>query len=55
MPRLPRDVSGAECIRILQRLGFQVLRQKGSHVSLRRVRPDGGQTARLSLYTAILL
>jgi len=41
MARLPRDVSGVECIRVLQRLGFQVLRQKGSHVSLRRIRPDG--------------
>ena len=41
MPRLPRDVSGAECVQILQRLGFHVLRQRGSHVSLRRVHPDG--------------
>jgi len=35
MPKLPR-VSGAEVVRALQRLGFVVARQRGSHVVLRR-------------------
>ena len=35
MPRLPR-VSGAEVIRALERLGFERLRQSGSHVVMRR-------------------
>lgn len=35
MPRLPR-VSGAEALRALQRLGFEKVRQSGSHVMLRR-------------------
>lgn len=35
MPRLPR-VSGAQAVRALERLGFQQLRQKGSHVVMRR-------------------
>jgi len=35
MPSLPR-VSGAEAIRALERLGFFVVRQRGSHVVLRR-------------------
>lgn len=35
MPSLPR-VSGAETIRALERLGFAVVRQRGSHVVLRR-------------------
>ena len=35
MPKLP-VVSGAETIRILERLGFTVVRQRGSHVVLRR-------------------
>lgn len=34
-PSLPH-VSGAEAIRALQKLGFAVVRQKGSHVVLRR-------------------
>ena len=37
MPKLPR-VSGGEAIKILQRLGFDIGRQKGSHVVLRRGR-----------------
>jgi predicted RNA binding protein YcfA (HicA-like mRNA interferase family) len=35
MPSLPR-VSGAEAIRALEKLGFVVVRQRGSHVVLRR-------------------
>ncbi|MEO7725174.1 MAG: type II toxin-antitoxin system HicA family toxin [Chthoniobacterales bacterium] len=35
MPRLPR-ISGAEAVRRLERLGFSVARQRGSHVVLRR-------------------
>jgi len=40
MPRLPR-VSGADAIRALERLGFAQVRQRGSHVVLKRV---GAQT-----------
>ncbi len=35
MPKLPR-VSGAEAIRVFERLGFRQPRQRGSHVVLRR-------------------
>lgn len=35
MPRLP-ILSGAEIVRMLESLGFEQLRQKGSHVVLRR-------------------
>jgi predicted RNA binding protein YcfA (HicA-like mRNA interferase family) len=35
MPKLPR-ISGAEVIRALRRLGFEQIRQSGSHVILRR-------------------
>lgn len=35
MPKLP-VVSGAEATRALERLGFVVVRQRGSHVVLRR-------------------
>ena len=34
--KLPRDVSGAEAARALQRLGYVVQRQTGSHLILRR-------------------
>jgi predicted RNA binding protein YcfA (HicA-like mRNA interferase family) len=35
MPSLP-VVSGADAVRTLQRLGFTVARQRGSHIILRR-------------------
>jgi len=35
MPKLPH-VSGAEAVRAMQRLGFEVARQKGSHIVMRR-------------------
>jgi len=35
MPKL-RQVSGAEAIRALERLGFKQVRQKGSHVVLKK-------------------
>ena len=35
MPSLP-VVSGTEAVRALQRLGFTVIRQRGSHIILRK-------------------
>jgi len=35
MPKLPR-VSGSEVVRALERLGFVIARQRGSHIVLRR-------------------
>ncbi|EDY21270.1 YcfA family protein [Chthoniobacter flavus Ellin428] len=32
--KLPRDISGVQAVRALQRLGFGVVRQRGSHVRL---------------------
>ena len=34
--KLPRDVKGSEAARALQRLGYVVQRQTGSHLILRR-------------------
>lgn len=40
MPKVPL-VSGQEAVKALQRLGFVVDRQKGSHVVLRKTAPGG--------------
>jgi predicted RNA binding protein YcfA (HicA-like mRNA interferase family) len=37
--KLPRGVSGDSVIRALERLGYAVIRQKGSHVRLRHPGP----------------
>ena len=36
MPKLPRGVSGADAVRALERLGFVAVRQRGSHIVMRR-------------------
>ncbi len=41
MTKLPRDVSAPECIKVLEKVGFQQRRQKGSHVILIRDDPYG--------------
>jgi predicted RNA binding protein YcfA (HicA-like mRNA interferase family) len=40
MPKL-RRVSGAEAIRALERLGFEQIRQRGSHVILKKQTTQG--------------
>ncbi len=40
MPEL-RRVSGREAIRVLEKLGFEQVRQRGSHVILKRRAPEG--------------
>jgi predicted RNA binding protein YcfA (HicA-like mRNA interferase family) len=32
--KLPRDISGAEAVKVLRRLGFEVVRQEGSHIRM---------------------
>jgi predicted RNA binding protein YcfA (HicA-like mRNA interferase family) len=40
MPRLPQ-INGRDLIKLLHSLGYQTLRQRGSHVRLRKVTPIG--------------
>ena len=39
-PKL-RTLSGEEVVKILQKFGFQVERQRGSHVKMSRLSPSG--------------
>ena len=43
MSKLP-VVSGAECIKALEKVGFVVYRQKGSHITLVRADPKAQTT-----------
>jgi predicted RNA binding protein YcfA (HicA-like mRNA interferase family) len=38
MSKLP-IISGQDCIKALKKAGFDVLRQRGSHIILRRIEP----------------
>lgn len=40
MPKLPQ-LSGKECVKALKKLGFEELRQKGSHVILKKETHEG--------------
>jgi predicted RNA binding protein YcfA (HicA-like mRNA interferase family) len=54
MARLP-IVSGAEAVRALQRLGFFVDRQRGSHAVLKKVTPQGERGCVLPMHREIAL
>jgi predicted RNA binding protein YcfA (HicA-like mRNA interferase family) len=41
MSKLPRGISGQQAVRALTRLGFELVRQTGSHVNLRKPLPQG--------------
>jgi len=43
VPKLPQ-LTGPELIRVLSKTGFEITRQRGSHVQLRRQEPDGSVT-----------
>ena len=40
MPKL-RRVSGRQAVRALEKLGFEQVRQRGSHVVLKKQKPEG--------------
>ena len=40
MPKLPQ-VSGSDVVGLLQSLGYRVVRQRGSHIRLRKATPLG--------------
>ena len=41
MPRIPRDLSGREVCRLLERFGYEVTRQQGSHIRLEAAHATG--------------
>lgn len=52
MPKLPR-VSGAQAIRALERLGFIRVRQRGSHVVMKRESSTGVSGCSIPLHTEL--
>ncbi|MGB8771291.1 MAG: type II toxin-antitoxin system HicA family toxin [Candidatus Korobacteraceae bacterium] len=52
MPKLPR-LSGAEAIRVLERLGFVQVRQRGSHVILKKITEAGTVGCVLPLHSEL--
>ncbi len=40
MPKLPQ-VSGSDLVKLLQSLGYEVVRQRGSHIRLKKITASG--------------
>ena len=40
-PKIPRDVSGKQLIRVLSKYGYEVIRQSGSHIRMSISNKDG--------------
>jgi len=40
-PKTPRNVSGSDLIKLLGKYGYEVVRQKGSHIRLSRSTSEG--------------
>jgi predicted RNA binding protein YcfA (HicA-like mRNA interferase family) len=38
--KIPRDLSGEQLVRLLRKLGYRVVRQKGSHIRLTTHEPN---------------
>lgn len=53
-PKLPR-LSGEETIRVLEHLGFTRVRQRGSHVILKKQIPDGELTCVVPLHKELAI
>jgi predicted RNA binding protein YcfA (HicA-like mRNA interferase family) len=54
MPKLP-IVSGTEAVRALQRLGFYVDRQRGSHAVLKKGTPQGERGCVIPMHREVAL
>jgi predicted RNA binding protein YcfA (HicA-like mRNA interferase family) len=52
MPKLPQ-ASGSDVLRLLQSLGYTVVRQRGSHIRLTKVTPLGEHAITVPAHKAI--
>jgi predicted RNA binding protein YcfA (HicA-like mRNA interferase family) len=52
MPKLPQ-VSGIQLVKLLQSLGYGVIRQKGSHIRLKKVTALGEHTVTIPAHKVI--
>ena len=54
MPKLPL-VSGAEAVKAMRRLGFFIDRQRGSHVVMKKITPDGERGCVIPMHKEVAL
>jgi predicted RNA binding protein YcfA (HicA-like mRNA interferase family) len=54
MPKLPL-VSGSEAVKAMRRLGFFIDRQRGSHVVMKKIAPDGERGCVIPMHREVAL
>jgi predicted RNA binding protein YcfA (HicA-like mRNA interferase family) len=54
MPKLPL-VSGSEAVKAMRRLGFFIDRQRGSHVVMKKITPDGERGCVIPMHKEVAL
>ena len=54
-PRVPRDVSGKDLVKVLSKYGYDVVRQSGSHIRMSITTKDGVSNVTVPNHTAIRL
>lgn len=54
-PKTPRNVSGSDLIKLLGKYGYEVVRQKGSHIRLSRSSGQGAQNITIPNHDPIKL
>ena len=52
MPKLPQ-VSGSKLVGMLQSLGYEIIRQRGSHIRLRKITPLGEHTITVPVHKVL--
>ena len=52
MPK-PPQVSGDDVVGLLQHLGYEVIRQRGSHIRLRKITPLGEHNITVSAHKVV--
>ena len=50
MSKLPRQISGRDLLKVFRKLGFEAVRQRGSHVFLRH---DDGRRLTIPVYDRV--
>jgi len=54
-PKIPRDVSGTDLIKLLYKYGYVVVRQSGSHIRMSIVTTEGTKNITIPNHSAIRL
>jgi predicted RNA binding protein YcfA (HicA-like mRNA interferase family) len=53
MSKLPRDMSGLELVRLLAKVDYKFVKQKGSHIRLERISNEGNHAITIPAHDSL--